>query len=363
MNRFTALLQKLRAWPWARICLSTLCAILSIVLVVMIISTVYVHKLLGKINRLDSDETQSTDPGDYTIGFETMPPDFTGPVIDPTEVTIPVVTGPVETVDHIINIMLVGQDRRPGNTRRTLSDTMILCTINTNENTIILTSFLRDIYVYIPGYSKGYNKLNAAYKIGGTDMLADTMLVNFGIEINHFVVVDFNGFKDIVNAIGGIDMELTAKEAEYMNTFTWDGLDSTGWNLKKGMNHLNGDMALAYSRIRHVATSTGSKYDFGRTERQRKVLTAIMEKYRNSSFDQLWSLLNTLLPLISTDMSNSEITSLAMSLLPMLQNTNMTNQQIPIAGSYESAYVGKANVIMIDFEKNREFLKEILSGE
>lgn len=356
MERFKALLQKLKAWPWARICLSTLCVILSIILIVMIIGTVYVHKLLGKIGRLDNDETQSTDPGDYTIGTETIPPDFTGSVIDPTEVTIPVVTGPVETADHIINIMLVGQDRRPGSTGRTLSDTMILCTVNTDKNTITLTSFLRDIYVYIPGYAKGYNRLNAAYKIGGTDMLAETMLVNFGVQVDHFVVVDFDGFKDIVNAIGGIDMKLTAKEAEYMNTNKWDGLDSTGWALKAGVNHLNGDQALAYSRIRAIGN-----YDFGRTERQRKVLTAIMEKYRNSSIDQLWSLLNTLLPMISTDMSNSDITSLAMTLLPMLKSTDLNNQRIPIDGSYESAYVGKANVIMIDFEENREFLQEILS--
>lgn len=357
MDRFMELLRKLKGWPWARICLSTLCVILSIILIVMIVGTVYVQNLLGKIDRIDPNETNPPEPSDDTTPTETIPPDFSGPIIDPTEVTIPPYTGPAQQAEHIINIMLVGQDRRPGSTGRTLSDTMILCTVNTDKNTITLTSFMRDIYVYIPGYSKNYNRLNAAYKQGGTEMLADTMLVNFGIQVDHFVIVDFDGFKDIVNAIGGIDMELTAKEAEFMNTYTWDGLDSTGWALKKGKNHLNGDQALAYSRIRKIDS------DFGRTERQRKVLTAIMEKYRNASIDQLWSLLNTLLPMISTDMSNNEITSLAMTLIPMLKNTDMTSQRIPIDGSYESAYVGKANVIMIDFDENRQFLLDTLMGD
>jgi len=357
MNRFTQLLRHLRSWPWARICLSVLCVILSLILVVMIIGTVYINKLLNKIDRLDPDDTHSTDPSDYTIGGDTIPSDFTGPSIDPTEITVPIVTQPITQASHIINIMLVGQDRRPGNTGRTLSDTMILCTINTEKNTITLTSFLRDIYVYIPGYSSGYNRLNVAYKVGGTTMLGETMLANFGISVDHFVVVDFTGFKDIVNAIGGIDMELTAEEAEFMNTYTWDGLDSTGWNLKAGMNHLDGDKALAYSRIRKIDS------DFGRSERQRKVINAILEKYRNSSVDKLFSLLNALLPMISTDMDNSEITSLAWELLPMLKSTDMINQRVPIKGGYEYGYVGKASVILVDFEKTREFLEQTIFSE
>lgn len=357
MNRLTQLLRHLKTWPWARICLSVLCVILSLILVVLIVGTVYINKLLNKIDRLDPDDTHSTDPGDYTIGEDTIPSDYTGPFIDPTEVTIPIVTQPIVQASHIINIMLVGQDRRPGTTTRTLSDTMILCTINTEKNTITLTSFLRDIYVYIPEYSGGYNRLNVAYKVGGTKMLGDTMLANFGISIDHFVVVDFNGFKDIVNAIGGIDMELTAEEAEFMNTYTWDGLDSTGWKLKKGWNHLDGDKALAYSRIRKIDS------DFGRTERQRKVLTAIMEKFRNTSLDKLWNTLNALLPMISTDMENSEITALGMELLPMLKNTDMINQRVPIKGGYEYGYVGKASVIIVDFEKTREFLEQTLFDE
>lgn len=356
MNGFSEFLQRLKAWPWARICLSSLCIVLSLILIVMVVCTVMIHNLLGKINRLDPDTSLSTDPSDYTIGKDTIPSDFTGPSIDPTDVSVPIYTDLPEQQEHIINIMLVGQDRRPGDSGRTLSDTMILCTINTKTNTITLTSFLRDIYVYIPGYSKGYNKLNVAYKVGGTAMLADTLMANFGVWVDNFVVVDFTSFKDIVAAIGGVDIELTAEEAEYMNTYTWDGLDSTGWALKEGVQHLNGDQALAYSRIRKLDS------DFGRTERQRKVLTAILEKFRNASLDQLWSTLNTLLPMISTDMETYEITSLATTILPLLKNTNMVNQRVPIKGAYEYGYVGSASVIIVDFEKNRQFLQETLNG-
>ena len=254
--------------------------------------------------------------------------------------------------DQIINIMLVGQDRREGENYRTRSDAMILCTINKQDKTITLTSFMRDLYVNIPGH--GGDKMNAAYAYGGMSLLSQTMKENFGIQVDATVEVDFSGFKKVVNALGGIEMHLTAAEVDYMMTANWDGLNTEGWALTPGVNRLNGDQALAYSRIRAIG------YDFERTERQRRVISAILAKCKGMDIAQTNSLLWELLPLVATDMSNSQITNYARELLPLLSGNTVTTQRIPIEGSYTVTYVGPLDVVLADTEINRQFLIETL---
>ena len=108
--------------------------------------------------------------------------------------------------DHLINILLVGQDRREGEGRQR-SDTMILCSINLETGETSLISFLRDLYVQIPG---GYsdNRLNATYAFGGFDLLDATLTENFGVSIDGNFEVDFTGFEAIIDMVGGIDIEL-----------------------------------------------------------------------------------------------------------------------------------------------------------
>jgi LCP family protein required for cell wall assembly len=224
---------------------------------------------------------------------------------------------------------------------------MILCTFNTKDKSITLTSFMRDLYVNIPG--AGMNKLNAAYPMGGYTLLGETLLENFGVKVDHYVEVDFSGFKKAVNILGGIDMYLTAAEAEYMNTTPWDGLNSEGWALHAGVNHLNGDMALAYSRIRAIG------YDYERTERQRKVLTAMIDKCKGMNIGTAMNLMNQLLGCVRTDMTDAEITRYALELFPLLSG-NLTQQRIPIEGSYEDNH----NVIIPDYDMNHQFLVDTL---
>lgn len=336
--------------PWARIGMISLCSVLSLVLIVMIFATAYIEQMLGLIVR-PPVESEATLPSDlYTK--PTLPSGYTGPTIDPSGVTLPPEPDIIVAHDQIINIMLVGQDRREDENYRTRSDAMILCTFNKQDKTITLTSFMRDLYVNIPGH--GGDKMNAAYAYGGMSLLSKTMKENFGVQVDATVEVDFSGFKKVVNTLGGVDIHLTAAEVDYMMTTEWDELNTDGWSLTPGINRLNGDQALAYSRIRAIG------YDFERTERQRKVISAVLAKCKSMNSAQANALLWELLPMVTTDMTNSQITNYALELFPLLASNSMTTQRIPIEGSYTETYVGPLDVVLADTEINRQFLIETL---
>ena len=344
-NRMKEWLRKaanqLAAWPWARIGLIALCSFLTLVLLILIIGTAYVEYLLSLIRRPNIEGSQPT-----TEYIEpTLPSDFTGVTISPTDVTEPPEFSTVIAHEDLVHIMLVGQDRRPGENYLTRSDAMILCTFNKQTKTITLTSFMRDLYVEIPGRKP--DKMNAAYQWGGMSLLRETMMENFGIPVDAFVEVDFSGFMQVVDILGGVDIRLTQAEAEYLN-----GLHN--WNLKAGNNHLNGDQALQYSRIRAIGN------DFGRTERQRNVINSIIAGCKSMSIDQLNNLLNRILPLIATDITNDKILDYTRELVPLLSGSNIVQQRIPIEGSYEDAWVGSLDVLLPNMEINRQFLIETL---
>jgi LCP family protein required for cell wall assembly len=333
----------------AQIGLSVLSGFLAVVLIVMIFVTAYANHYLGQLNYIPDDTTLSSDAiesieADLT---ETMPSDYTGPTMEPTIVTQPEDDEPPVIIQHknLINFLLVGQDRRPGEGRQR-SDSMIVVSVNTKDKTITLTSFMRDMYVYIPGYKA--NKMNAAYARGGFPMLCETLMTNFGMAIDGCVEVDFEGFTSVIDLVGGVDINLTAKEVKYLN-------DGYGWNLKVGMNHLNGAQALGYSRDR----ANGN--DYARTERQRTVLMEVFKKCKNMSLVELQGMLNQVLPLISTNMTKKEITNYLIDLFPMISGAQMNTLRIPANGTYKSAFIsGAGSCLVPDLEKNRDLLAETL---
>ncbi len=336
--------EKCKDLPWARIGLITLCSVLALILIALIFVTAYTEHLLGQITDLTDPPTESNTSPSTGHTAPSVPPDVTIHV-DPT---LPSEPHAVIAHEDIVNIMLVGQDRRPGTTGRTLSDVMILCTLNKKDNTITLTSFMRDTYVSIPDY--GFAKMNAAYPSGGMKRLSKTLLKNFGVQVDAFVEVDFQAFKKVVDILGGVNINLTAAEAKYMNTVPLDGVDYEYWNLKPGMNRLTGNQALYYSRIRKIDS------DFNRTQRQRNVLNAIIKGCKNMSLSQLLSLMNQVLPYIGTDMTNGEIISYATELFPLLANGTVISQRIPIDGSFQDS----GSNIYIDLDLNRQFLIDTL---
>ena len=264
-----------------------------------------------------------------SVPHDTLPLD---PSIDPSK-------------DGIINILLIGQDRRPGEGRQR-SDSMILCSFNVARGTISMVSFLRDTYVYIPGY--GSEKLNAAYAHGGFSCLNETLAVNFGVHVDANVEVDFSRFKQVIDLLGGVNINLTQKEADYMN-------QNHGWSLTAGVNYLNGEKALAYSRIRKI------DMDAIRAQRQRTVLMALIDKYKNKNVAEMIALLDDLLPLLSTNMTNEEILEYVAELFPMFRNTTIQTQQIPAANTFENMTVGNVTATKVaDMAVNRQILQELL---
>ena len=334
-----------------KILLTALCCVLAVILIALLLVTIIADNLLGQIQRPSDEQTLSSSEIEDILNGDTA--DVTGPTIDENDIDFG--DGTVEIIDsnELINIMLIGQDSRSEKGRQN-SDAMILCTINKETKTLIMTSFLRDTYVQIPGY--GGNKLNACYPIGGMELLDKCLEKNFGIKVDANVAVNFSGCMKLIDMVGGVKINLTAAEANYLNSRgNWDVSGYAGWQLTAGENTLTGSQALAYSRIRALGL------DFERTERQRKVITSLLDKAKSMSVMELYALIREGAAMISTDMTDSEIWGYVADLLPMLTDLKIVNQRIPVDGSYTFSNVGRIrDCIVLNFAKNRKFLADTL---
>lgn len=336
----------LRSLVIRRIMLTVLCVVLGVILVLMIGATVYAEHLLNRLNYVPPDETIPTVQEMAALDIETqpLPASVTEPKIEPAEMDFE--TEPqLPPGGDIVNILLVGQDRDGKTGAR--SDTMILCTFNKERNTVTMTSFLRDLYVKIPGYRK--NRINAAYTFGGIELLDKTLYENFGVEIDGNIQVDFGRFREIIDTLGGVTLELTAAEAKFIKKYYPDSAVSEGSNL------LSGAEALMYARNRNDVDG-----DFSRTGRQRKLLNALIDEYKSKRLTQMLGILNDVLPMITTDIPKSDLTSYAMTLFPMLEDAEVRTQAIPVAGAYHNAMIDKMAVLVPDLEKNRQALADSL---
>ncbi len=268
---------------------------------------------------------------------------------------------------RLVNIMVVGQQMRKGEESK-LSDTMILCTVNKETKTLTLTSFLRDLYVKLPnfkGHICGQQRINVAYNLGwrwagdlgGMEMLDQLIWENFGVEIDHNVEINFDSFVKVLDVIGGIEVELDADEVRYMNT-GWQGTP-----FRVGNNALDGEAALIYARMR---SANAGDNDFNRTRRQRTVVTKIVEKCRSMTLGQLNDMVKTILPMVITDMTNEDITTYILELLPLLKDLTIVSNQIPAEGTYwgDMVVIGgyDAGVLKCDIEENRALLMELAEG-
>ena len=235
----------------------------------------------------------------------------------------------VTSDENITNIMLVGQSWREGE-ENMLSDTMILCSINRQTKTLSLVSFMRDLYVPLPAYAghgPGRNRINVCYALGSTwtrtsqggmEMLAKCVEQNFGIHVDHTIEIGFDTFTSIIDAMGGVEVELTEAEAEYLtNHVGYVG------QMQPGRQILNGTEALGYARIRKIDS------DRQRTARQRSLITSLLDKCREMGLRELHDLATTILPMITTDMTNKEITDYLWEFLPMVKDIKVASLTCP----------------------------------
>ena len=325
-------------------------AMLGLVITVLIGSGVYARNLLKLRDALKPEETvpdlqaariaartkagQPTIPQLVLVHTAQPAPDYEAtPLSDNSE-------------KDVVNILLVGRDADAGNGTR--SDTMLLCSFNKRDDTITLTSFLRDLYVKIPGHHK--DRINAAYAFGGIELLDETLLENFGVEVDGNVEVDFSDFREIIDLMGGGTMELTAAEARVINDHVRDK------EVTEGTHLLDGRQALAYVRNRKDADG-----DFSRTNRQRKLLRAMAQAYKSKKLTQMLGLMEDILPMISTDISAIELTNYAWTLFPMLNSAQIKTQSIPVEDGFRYANVDGKAVLLPDMEKNIQALSDVLT--
>lgn len=336
-----------------RILLGILCGLLVLVLAVVVGVSAYAKYLLNKINYVDKEEETYLSMEEVEQFLETTEPEETNPQYETLvdeDLDWGEDTTPIEVPEETINILLIGQDSR-SSTGRSLSDVMILVTVDKNAKTITMTSIMRDLYVQIPEY--GNSKLNHTYGWGGFDLLNRTLEENFGIQVDGNLEVNFQRFAKLIDLLGGVDLELRSDEAAFINK-------GVGYNgLGSGMQHLNGDQALVYSRIR----SLDGDADFSRTARQRKVLASLFEKFRNSDVETLMQLLEEALPMLTTDMSQTELLELAADVLPILPDCTLVSQRVPEDGAYVCATIKGMSVIKADMDAARELLKETMEPE
>lgn len=247
----------------------------------------------------------------------------------------------VNSEENIVNILVVGNDYREekGYYASGLTDTMIIATMDMKHGTLKLTSLMRDMVVDIP--DNGQNKLNAANSFGGIELLYRTIAQNFNIELDGYVEVGFEAFEKVVNSVGGVEVELTESEAEYLNTTNYISKKKFR-NVKVGKQTLNGNQALGYCRIRKGGTTiTGLRDDYGRTWRQRTVIKAVFDKVKKLSMSQWLDIANEVLgEYVKTDLSNDDIVTYMKDVV-MMGTTEMHQLQIPIEGYYRSGESGE----------------------
>lgn len=342
----------------ARATLIALCVVLGLILAVLVAGTVYAEYLLGKVNYVDPEATSPTlsqeqidalyQPDENLEETEPEETEFieTEP-LEPEETAPPETVPPIKSSNaNIKTFLLIGaDDSEPNGISRT--DSIILCTFNKNNKTITLTSFMRDIYVTIPGYKK--NRINVPYTLGGLPLLKKTLETNFGVVPDGTVIINFDNFIDLIDYVGGIEVELTKKEADYIN------LQYAGGDTVAGVNLLDGWEALFFSRYRGSGAG-----DLDRTNRQRIVLSTLLNKYKTLGKAELLGVMDDVLPMVTTDMSKEDILGHFLNFFPMLAEAELVSKRIPIDNAYYLAKREGMSVVVVDMAKNKKALAETL---
>lgn len=351
-----------------RVTLIVVCVILALVLIAEVFAAAYAHSLSSRLGRVDPNETRGTvDPSTPIIQADTKPEDYTGTIFGEEDLTVPA-TAAEQIDDTCVNILLIGQDATADSRDIQRSDTMILCTFNPGTKAITMTSFHRDMFLPIPGFWS--SKLSHSFRYGGLfgteyndgygngggfsdafKVLNSTLQYNFGVVVDGNVCVDFSSFEQVVDAVGGVDISLTSAEAAELGAMD-------GRTFSEGDVHLDGRAALSYVRIRSIDSG------LARDSRQRILLNSLIEKAKHMSLTELNDLLYTVLPLVTTDLTDAEILGYALKLLPMLSQCTVVSQEVPVDGTFALGWTdsegGMSIVRVDDMQTNIDLLRKAL---
>ncbi len=240
------------------------------------------------------------------------------------------------------------------------SDTMVLAQLDPGNGRVRLVSFMRDLYVEIPG--RGHNRLNAAYAYGGSDLLIRTLENSFGVRADGYLAVNFSLMSELVDAIGGIEIEVTDRELDslnaildYANRQQRRPRDSDKLAPGAGLRSLSGPQTLAYARIRKMDS------DYQRVIRQQQVLGAILKRMLALDFASLSQVLTRFIPEVKTDLSIAQALSLLGDLL-LLSSAQVEGLRVPVGGSAKSRIIRGAYYIVPNLSTNRQAIQDFLGS-
>ena len=331
-----------------RIAVTVLCILLVILLVLTGLAWYYLNSKLDKVSRGDGiDYTQPIEDtsilgDDLEIDEKYLDVTRNGGDIEPPE-------GDVNVHKDIDNILLIGTDERDEEFTRSRADSMMILSINSRENTLRLVSLERAIGVSIPDV--GDDWLTHVFAYGGPELLLQTIRSYFKVDVSRYVRVNFYVFETAITDIGGVEIDLSEAEAEWLNDIAQED------KFEEGPNRFDGPTALQYARIRKLDS------DWHRIERQRKVIQAAIDQALTLSLDKIDLLADKLLPMIDTNLTNGEITSLLME-IPTLAGVQAQQMTLPAEDTYWSQTLDNGRVVVAcDFEQNAEILDIFLTGE
>ena len=311
--------------------------VLAVILVIGALGAWFVVSKMNKIQKAQLAENQLSE--EDLAGLLVEDPTQEAEAV-PTETTEPKPTDPdYGKMGKVINVLLIGQDAREGEESKN-SDTVILITVNKETKKITMTSFLRDSYVTLNNVvdsngksHSGSTKLTLAYALGyqwggtlGAMQVMDQVITNnFGPVVDHNIEVNMEAFDACINALGGVTITLDKDEAKYMNNY-FSKFDAEGREFFEGDNLVDGWAAEVYVRPRHANNGDN---DYNRTNRQRQVVAQVLEKVKNMSILELNKLVDQLLPLVATDMTNTDMTNYILEVLPILPEMTLESIQCP----------------------------------
>jgi LCP family protein required for cell wall assembly len=312
--------------------------VVSLVLITVGGTLVYADHLLGRI-QFETDPVQSSTPDNSGVtSFDNMG-------------NSKYVVNGLYHDDKILNVLLMGVDDYQANDKGR-SDSMLMVSLDRRHEKLKMTSFMRDMYVSIPGHQA--NKLTVAYSIGGPALTVQTIENGFGVDIDRYVLISNDSFNKIIDRLGGVTVEITSAEARLINTYSGE---SSSKRLTGGLQHMTGRQAHYYSRIRDIGN------DYERTLRQRKVLQAIIDEFKTSDLGTINGILYDVLPLVTTNMTKNEILSLATNSLTYL-NYPTSQNRIPVDGTFDDQSIpGVGSSLVVNFQKNHEKLVEFIYEE
>jgi len=332
----------------------------------------YYNRVFEQMNIVTLDkDLYATYSEETTLPEESVQVETTATPTEETEP--PETTRPPMKAEDIINILVVGQAAREGEDYH-MADTTILVTLNTYDGTVTLSSVQRDSLVSLPAYkhhTEGRNKFNVAYHLGYTWEGIEgamaytnlTMLRNFGVEVDHNIEISFESFTKLIDYMGGVEIELTEAEADYMNA---DDLYVL-YDVQPGLQHLDGMAALSYARMRKAEGDGDS--DIVRTARQRKLIGVLIERTRGLGLRELQNVADILLPLITTTMTPKDVADILVRMLPHMSDLKIQSGTIPVETTYQGDMVdiygdGQLHsVLRFDATQNKKLIRAFTEAE